>query len=83
MLTQILLTRVELSMKECKENLFNQHVCEYTTKEEIYVCMTAKIAYGQVQCLKGTPPPKKGGGAIKVNSTPAGNLTLAISAITV
>jgi len=36
MLTQILLTRVELSMKECKDNLFNQYVCAYTTKEEIY-----------------------------------------------
>lgn len=40
-------------MKECKDNLFNQHVFEYTTKEEIYVCMTTKIAYDQVHCHKG------------------------------
>jgi len=53
MLTQILLRRMELSMKDCKDNLFNQHVCVYTTKEEIYVHMTTKIAYGQVQCHKG------------------------------
>jgi hypothetical protein len=53
MITQILLTRVELSMKECKDNLFNQHVCAYTTKEEMDVCMTTKIAYGQVQCHEG------------------------------
>jgi hypothetical protein len=60
MLTQILLTTVELSMKECKDNLFNQHVCAYTTKEEN--CLWQKKA-------------------VKVNSTPPGNLTLATSGI--